>query len=104
MTFTTDTEADILAISFPTHGNYDGGEILDAAGVVLEYNANNEVMRIEVLHYHSKMPALIPFITALLGMEATNTTSFTREDILRFLKMSQLIPVREWFTPQTVAA
>lgn len=104
MTFTTDTEADILAISFPTHGTYNGGEIIDAAGVILECNANNEVMRIEVLHYHSKMPALIPFITALLGMEASSTKNFTREEIHRFLKVSQLIPVQQWFAPQTIAA
>jgi uncharacterized protein YuzE len=100
MTFTTDTEADILAISLPTLGVYDGGEMFDDAGVVLEFDTNNAVMRIEILHYQQKMPTLMTFITALVGMEAKSAKSFTREDIVRFLHFSQLVPVTLWFAPQ----
>ncbi|MBL7990463.1 MAG: DUF2283 domain-containing protein [Candidatus Kapabacteria bacterium] len=104
MTFTTDTQADILAITLSTLGVYDGGEILDDADVVLEFDTNNTVMRIEILHYQQKMPALMTFITALVGMEANNAKNFTREDIVRFLNFSQLVPVTQWFTPQKTTA
>ena len=104
MTFSTDTEADILAISFQTGGNYGGGEMLSDAGVILEYDTNAYVMRIEVLRYQSKMPALMPFLTALVGMEASGGSAFKREDIIRFLNYSQLVPVPFWFSPQQVAA
>jgi uncharacterized protein YuzE len=104
MTFTTDTEADVLAILFPTRSLYSGGELLDDADVVLEYDADNAVMRVEVLHYQRRMPALMTFMTALLGTEASGIYTFTRDDIVRFLSFSQLIPVTLWFEQQKVAA